>query len=257
MNHLSGAGNSWVRTRRNVVAMCSIMSAALLTACKQDALLKEIEGRDRHDPNCYLKGTRLLAVRGLKKIEELEIGDRLVTLSGDAEKIQWIGRCSYHRDSDGPWPEHVKPIRIARGALHHDVPHTDLFVSQNHRIYVDGLLIRAADLLNGDTIAIDSRDACTTIEYLHVKTTRHSISFAEGLQSETLLLNEHSKYLFDNFDEFEQSYDSEAALLEEPCAPVYASHGHRDELRSRLKSAMSPWIDRRNQFEILRDRLAG
>ena len=41
-----------------------------------------------------------------------------------------------------------------------------------------------------------------------------------------------------------------------PCLPVlsYGGSGRR-QIQSRLRSAMSPWLDRRHEIDIIRDRL--
>ena len=41
-----------------------------------------------------------------------------------------------------------------------------------------------------------------------------------------------------------------------PCAPILAYTGGRSEVASRLRSALSPWIDRRSKLDVIRDRLA-
>ena len=41
-----------------------------------------------------------------------------------------------------------------------------------------------------------------------------------------------------------------------PCLPVLSYRGSgRRQLKSRLRSAMSPWLDRRQEIDIIRDRL--
>ena len=42
---------------------------------------------------------------------------------------------------------------------------------------------------------------------------------------------------------------------EAPCVQLLSYNGGRSELRSRFRSALSPWIDRRMPIDIIRDRL--
>ena len=92
------------------------------------------------------------------------------------------------------------------------------------------------------------------IEYLHVKLARgHDVIFAEGAPSETLLVHSGNVERFDNFAEYLRLYGEDAA--EQPaCAPIAIKDG-RDRLLSRLRSAVSPWVDCRNEFDKARDRI--
>jgi Hint domain len=121
----------------------------------------------------------LLTPSGERKIEDLRIGDLLTTLNGEAKPIQWIGRRVYRRPTGSSYPESVLPIRVARRALGPGEPHCDLFVSQRHCLWIDGLLIQAVDLVKGSSIAIVSGAELSEIEYLHVKLAQHDVIFAE------------------------------------------------------------------------------
>jgi Hint domain len=41
-----------------------------------------------------------------------------------------------------------------RSALGPNVPHADLYLSQQHAIFPDGVLVRAGSLVNGSTITL-------------------------------------------------------------------------------------------------------
>jgi hypothetical protein len=76
-------------------------------------------------------------------------------------------------------------VRIAASAFADNMPHTDLFLSPDHAIFVDGRLIAARQLINGSTIRQETDWAA--VEYFHVELDSHAILLAEGLPAESYL----------------------------------------------------------------------
>src|SRR4026208_1768173 len=99
---------------------------------------------------CFLKGTHIRATDAERRVEDLKIGDLVVTLSGESKPIKWIGRQRFKKSTER-WPSDFEPIRISRFALDDQTPHRDLYVSPAHGIYIDGVLVRAKHLVNGRT----------------------------------------------------------------------------------------------------------
>jgi hypothetical protein len=202
---------------------------------------------------CFLRGTRLLTPDGERKVEDLRIGDLVTTLSGEAKPITWIGRRVYRRSTDSGCPESILPVRVARGALGPDAPHCDLFISQAHALWVDGVFIKAIDLVNGSSITLQSAAELSEIEYLHVKLARHDVIFAQGAPSETLCVDSGNIEQFDNFAEYLRLHGEDAA--DDARRGRIAFEGGRARLMSRLRSAVSPLVDCRNEFDKARDRI--
>jgi hypothetical protein len=248
-----GNCNGLRRTRRNFLAAGSLLAGAALShlgMSKAEATPCSACGIGHA---CFLRGTNLLTPKGECKVEDLRIGDLVTTSSGEAKAITWIGRRVYRPSTGCGHPESVLPVRVAKGALGPKAPHRDLFVSQQHALWVDGLFIRAVDLINGSSITLESVVELSNVEYLHVKLARHDVIFAEGAPSETLLVNSGNAERFDNFAEYLRLFGEDGAE-EVRCGPI--SFGSTQErLMSRLRSAVSPWIDRRNEFDKARDRI--
>jgi hypothetical protein len=136
---------------------------------------------------CFAAGTRILTDTGERMVESLMPGHIVLTQSGDelkAQPVRWLG----HRRIDlasHPRREVVAPIRIRRGAVADNVPHSDLLVSPDHAILIDGKLICARQLVNGTTILQER--VWTSVDYFHVELATHAILLAEGLPAESYL----------------------------------------------------------------------
>ncbi len=139
------------------------------------------------NPPCYVRGTRIAVQRGNTSIsvavENLAIGDEVITVSGTAWPITWIGHrlvhCSRH-----PKPEQVWPIRVARDAFAAGQPSRDLYLSPDHAVFVAGCLVPIKHLVNGHSIgAVEVPE----VQYWHIELAAHDILLAEDLPCESYL----------------------------------------------------------------------
>jgi hypothetical protein len=118
------------------------------------------------------------------EIEQLVSGDRVISPGGTTLAVKWVGW--RHLDIARSSERHrLWPIRIERGAIADDVPRRDLYVSPDHALYLDGLLIPAAALLNGTTIT--QCQQVSQITYHHIELERHGIVLAEGAAAESYM----------------------------------------------------------------------
>lgn len=198
-----------------------------------------------------LEGTTIQTASGNRKIEELMVGDWLPTLFGGQRPIQWIARYPFRKsDPSKPWVKAVQPVRVARSALAPDVPHTDLFLTGWHALFVDGVLIPVGSLINGTTIKLYEARELAELEFFNIKLESHDVIYAEGAPVETLLQVDECAV---NFCEYLRKYGA-PRTDEVRCAPI-APYGGRGELKSRVRCAISPWLDRREPIDVIRDRL--
>ena len=157
---------------------------------------------DETGVSCYTPGTLIATPDGERPIEELEIGDFVITASGVAEPIVWIGRSGYGGRFLKGRPSLV-PVVIRAGALGNGLPRRDLSISPQHAMLLHGVLVPARCLVNGSTIV--PAKGLTQVDYLHVELARHNVILAEGALSETFL-DDNSRGLFQNAHEYAELY---------------------------------------------------
>lgn len=146
---------------------------------------------------CFLAGTMIATPAGEVAVETLKAGDLVLTATGDAKPVRWLGRMTVHPFFAPPLTS--MPIRIQAGALGENRPKRDLLVSPDHALCVDGLLIHASALVNGRTITRET-GLSRSFVYYHVELADHSLVLAEGVAAETFVDNV-SRRAFDNWEE--------------------------------------------------------
>jgi hypothetical protein len=136
------------------------------------------------NPACFAAGTEILTPRGHVPVENLTVGDHIITRLGAIRPIRWIGhrRITHH----GPTlPPSLAPVRILADAFGPGMPRRTLSLSPDHGIYFEGVLIPAKHLINGATIT--NANPPQSVHYFHLELDRHDIVLAEGLACETYL----------------------------------------------------------------------
>ena len=252
--------NFLATTSRNALAIGVIATSAALakidTAKARDDLPDQVCNQNPsqiHNPHCicFLTGTKIRTVEGERRVEDLAIGDLLPTEFGGVRPIQWIGRYHYRKsDPSKPWVKNVRPVRISRGAIAPNVPHAELYVTQGHALFLDGVLVTAGRLVNEKTVTLYAADEFDDLEYFHIKLASHDVIYAEGVACETLLnVDENAS----NFAEYLRRYGAPEAQPVS-CAPNL-SNGARAEIKARLRVLASPWKGP-CQIDVIRDRLA-
>lgn len=135
---------------------------------------------------CYASGTLIRTGRGDVPVEELEVGDLVLTDSGALRPIKWIGHSKVDLRNH-PRPGEALPIRIGKDAFGPGKPEQDLYVSRAHAIAVtvlDEMLVEACQLVNGATVAqVDMSE----VTYWHVELESHDVLIANGLPAESYL----------------------------------------------------------------------
>ena len=180
---------------------------------------------------CFLRGTRIATERGETPVENLRVGDRVRARFAGTAPILWLG----HRDIDchrHPRPRDVWPVRISAGAFGFDTPRRDLFLSPDHSVFVNGVLIPVRYLVNGASITQEPRERVT---YFHVELARHDILLAEGLPCESYLDTGNRSAFADGGPAIELYPDfAPRVWAERGCAPLRTSGAALVAVKRRL-----------------------
>jgi len=148
---------------------------------------------------CFTRGAQVSTVKGLIRIEDLRVGDRVMTRDNGLQDVRWIGHkalpaSALDRDT------RLRPIRIREGALGGGVPMADMVVSPNHRMLITGanlamhfgeeeMLIAAKHLVG--LPGIDVLPAQDTT-YVHVLCDRHQVLMVDGAWTESFQPGEYT-----------------------------------------------------------------
>ena len=120
-----------------------------------------------------------------------------------------------------------------------------------HSLLIDGVLVPAEALINGATITRYARRGRRDGIFPHQARKPSTWCTRKELQLRRCSTSISS---FVNFAEYLRRYGMPTAT-KTPCPPVIPVLGGRDEFKSRVRSALSPWIDLSDQAEVVRDRL--
>lgn len=143
---------------------------------------------------CFRNGTMIMTDRGNVAVEDLKVGDLVLTRDNGMQPLRWIGSKTMGSELLQMFPQ-LRPVRIKAGALGQNLPERDLFVSQQHRILVrskivarmmgDEEVLIAAKFLT-DVEGIDIDDSTEELEYFHLLFDQHEIVLSEGAATESL-----------------------------------------------------------------------
>jgi len=180
---------------------------------------------------CFAAGTRIATERGEVMVQDLNPGDGVRLAEGGTAPVVWLGhrrvQCRRH-----PRPADVQPIRIAAHAFGLGRPHRDLWVSPDHAVFVEGVLLPVRYLLNDATIR---QEDVATVTYWHVELPEHAVLLAEGLPAESYL-DTGNRPAFANGGGVTAAHPdfSRAVWQRQGCAPLVTEGPARDLVYRRL-----------------------
>jgi fibronectin-binding autotransporter adhesin len=172
---------------------------------------------------CFLRDTLIRTDRGEVKVQNLIVGDRVVTLSGTVRPITWIG--SGEALVRPGRRSAATPVIVRRNAVADGVPWYDLRVTKGHALFIDGVLIPVEFLINHRSIHWDDHQAVVT--FYHIELETHDVLIANGMPAESYR-DDGNRWLFGNAN---SGWDQ---LPKPPCAPVLTDGPIVDAIWQRL-----------------------
>lgn len=148
---------------------------------------------------CFTPGTRIATKRGEILVQQLQVGDMVLTRDNGAQPLRWIGRRNLHRQDLARMPAY-HPILIRAGALGKSSPQRDMLVSPNHRMLITSEL---AEVMFGERevlvaakhlTGLDGVDMAPSpkVSYIHIMFDDHQIVLADGCWAESFQPGDHS-----------------------------------------------------------------
>jgi Ca2+-binding RTX toxin-like protein len=141
---------------------------------------------------CFTPGTLISTERGEVAVEDLRLGDRVVTRDNGLQTLRWVGskRLSL---ADLIVKPALRPVEIGAGALGHGLPTRAMTVSPQHRMVIEGA---RAEMLFGEPEVLVAATHLTSlpgvevklsaaVRYVHVMFDRHEIVCANGAWTES------------------------------------------------------------------------
>ena len=137
----------------------------------------------------FTRGTRITLASGAQcPIEDIKVGDRVLTRDAGPQPVRWIGMTTQRATGD------FAPICIRKGTLNNTA---DLVVSPDHRLFIyqrqdhlgagrAELLVKARHLVNGDTVCVQDGGH---VDYFQLLFDSHQIIYAEGISAESMLMD--------------------------------------------------------------------
>jgi hypothetical protein len=138
----------------------------------------------------FARGTMITLTDGSQRpIEALVPGVQVLTRDHGRQPVRWIGHARLRATGS------FAPVVITAGTIGND---GDLIVSQHHRVFLyqrhrlpglptAELLVQARDMLDGEKVYLREGGF---VDYFSLVFDRHEIIYAEGVPSESLMVND-------------------------------------------------------------------
>jgi len=186
---------------------------------------------------CFLAGTHVATPQGETRVEALQIGDLVMTLSGCAVPVTWVGHLCV--STFFGTAERLMPVRVTASALGEGLPRRDLVLTADHALLIDGLLINAGALVNGGSIDwVPQSVLGERYMVYHIETEDHDVILAEGAPAETFI-DYLGRQAFDNYAEYVALYGEDRTIQEMPFPRISSARMLPAAFRQRLRAPVT------------------
>ncbi|MDG1431539.1 MAG: Hint domain-containing protein, partial [Paracoccaceae bacterium] len=151
-------------------------------------------------PVCFAQGTLIATPNGEVPVEDLTAGDLILTASGASIALEWIAN-SHFSLPEILMNRRVSPVCIRKGSLGPNRPHSDLWVSPQHRVVLKGWNVELAlgepEVLVAAKHIVDEPNAPSSrwengVDYYHLLLDHHDIVLSNGVESESMLIGDEA-----------------------------------------------------------------
>lgn len=140
----------------------------------------------------FTPGTVIATPHGERAVEELAVGDLIVTREHGTRPVRWVGKrvLNYAHLVQNP---HLRPIFLRQASLGPGLPERDMMVSPNHRVLVDSgrtaLFFEEHDVLVAAKHIVNAKDVRQVdvlgVTYVHFLCDGHETVMANGVWAES------------------------------------------------------------------------
>ncbi|MEF3047355.1 Hint domain-containing protein [Pseudotabrizicola sp. L79] len=148
---------------------------------------------------CFTPGTMIATPRGEVPVENLRVGDKVITRDNGIQEIRWAGarQMGWHDFAANP---HLRPVMVKAGSLGNGLPERDMMLSPNHRVLVANdrtalyfdeheVLVAAKHLIGGKGVH-QVESVGTT--YVHFMFDQHEVVLSNGAWTESFQPGDYS-----------------------------------------------------------------
>lgn len=186
---------------------------------------------------CFTPGTLICTAAGEIPVEDLKVGDRVITRDNGVQEIRWVGSNTLSRQKLTDSKE-LRPVEILAGSLGKGLPERDMLLSPNHRVLianeVTSLYFEEREVL-ASCKHLTSREgvqrvAPDEVTYIHFMFDRHEIVLADGIWTESFQPGDYTLKSIDSaqrkelFELFPELQDGDTADIYPAARKVLKKH---------------------------------